>query len=771
MKKSATKPDSRLDLAKIAPGAHFHMVGICGVGMAGVAALLAARGYRVTGCDSAPNHLADWLRARAIEVHEGHDAAHLDPAVDVVVRSTAVLAQAPEIVAADGAGVPVYQRGEVLPALLEGRTSIVVTGTHGKSTTAGFVAQMLDHADCAPDYCLGCEVPALEGVAAGRDSDVIVAEGDESDGTIRRYAPDILVVTNVEFDHMEHFDDVAAFEECFRCVAARTRRCVVCCADDARAVSVCSGAQEVLTYALDSVADVRGIRVEGSDELIVQRGTTRLGALTLPAPGRHNALNALAAVTAGLAYGLDFEAIAAGLATAELPRRRFETLIEAGDLRVVSDYAHHPTEIRALLDMTQHLSFERRLVVYQPHRYTRTRALADDFPAAFDGADEVILTPVYAACEEPLRGGTSWDLYACFRRLSGVRVSMADSLEQAEAYVRRILRPGDLLLIVGAGDVETIGHHLREDLAVQDPPALNPVPGLLAGIRQLALADTAIRQDEPLGPKTTLKVGGRADILLDVGVEQDLASILGWAHAGDVPVHIMGAGSNVLVSDLGVRGLVVRLIGNPFREIEGGTDEVRVGARVSNRALLSWAENNDCQGFDFLEGIPGTVGGAMRMNAGAWGGETANRVKWVRCLAMDGKSFTFNRAELDFQYRGCPALADKIVVQVGFSMSGANGADVDREEIAARRAWWKQIRSAGSVFRNPDGAVAGELIERAGLKGCTVGGARIFETHANVIATVDGARAADVRALIERARRDVKDQFDVELQPEVVFLQ
>lgn len=771
MKKSATKPDQRPDLEAIAPGTHFHLVGICGIGMAGVAALLAARGYRVSGCDRAPNHLADWLRARDIELHAGHDPAHLDPSVDIVVRSTAVPADAPEIAAACAAGIRVYRRGEILAALLAGRLSVVVTGTHGKSTTAGFITQMFAGAGCAPDYCIGCEVPGLDGVAAARGSDVIVVEGDESDGTIRLYEPELLVVTNVEYDHMEHFDDVASFEDCFRHVAARTRQCVVCCADDARAVSVCADAKRVLTYALDADADVRGKRVAGGDKLVVSQGSTELGSLTLPAPGRHNALNALAAVCAGLAHGLDFDSMATALATAALPRRRFETLIDSGGIRIISDYAHHPTEISALLDITESLSFTRRIVVYQPHRYTRTRALVEDFPAAFDGADEVILTPVYAASEEPLRGGTSWDLYSCFRRLSAVRVSMADSLEQAEAYIRRMLTPGDLLLIVGAGDVETIGERLRADLDSYGPAGLNPVPRLLDGIAQLALEDTEIRENEPLGPKTTLKVGGQADILLDVRAERDLAAILRWTHANDVCVHILGAGSNILVSDLGVRGLVVRLIGENFREIQVAADELRVGARVSNRALLSWAEKNDCHGFEFLEGIPGTIGGAMRMNAGAWGGETANRVRWVRCLAMDGNVFSFDRSELDFQYRACPVLADKIVVEVGFSMTRSAGADVDRAEIASRREWWKQIRSAGSVFRNPDGAFAGELIERAGLKGCAVGGARIYETHANVIATVDGARASDVRALIERARNEVKDQFEVELQPEVVFLQ
>ncbi|MEI8122512.1 MAG: UDP-N-acetylmuramate--L-alanine ligase, partial [bacterium] len=374
-----------------------HMVGICGVGMAGLAVLLKARGFRVTGCDTMVNKLAGWLRERGIEVHDQHSQEHITDAVAWVVRSAAVPESSDEIKTALSRGIPIFKRGEVLPALLADSPSVAVAGTHGKTTTATFIAQVFSLAGLAPSFCIGGEVAPLGGVAGIGSGGMTVVEADESDGTLALYAPEIAVVTNVEFDHMEHFAGIEAFEDCFRTFVRQTRRLVIYCADDPRALRICSAQPHSLSYGFSESATLRAIITNESataSQFEVAFREKPLGRFTVSAPGRHNILNALACLGVGLEYGLSTEILRNGLEKAVLPRRRFERIIDRDDLAVISDYAHHPSEIAALVSAARHLGRGRILAVFQPHRYTRTLALGSDYPAAFEGLDEIVLCPV-----------------------------------------------------------------------------------------------------------------------------------------------------------------------------------------------------------------------------------------------------------------------------------------------------------------------------------------------------------------------------------------
>ncbi len=444
-----------------------HFAGIGGVGMAGLAQLLASRGYTVSGCDSTPGRVTDWLRQRGVAVQYGHDAAHLTPELAWLVRTPAVAADAPEILAAQARGLPVLARGVVLPALLKTFPfAIAIAGTHGKTTTTAMTAQLLQAAGLAPAFAIGGEVDSLGGVAAAGAGRYVVVEADESDGTLALYAPDIAVVTNIEFDHMEHFRGEPELMECFQRFIQQARR-VLFCADDPRASTLCAGGR---SYGFADGAEFRATNIEltafASDFDLLHRGT-KIGRLHLPVPGRHNIQNALAACA--VAHTI-FQTLETGAGTFSEAwknpmkmfqslekfcpaRRRFEVVSEAGGVLVISDYAHHPTEIRALIAAARGLG--RRLVaVFQPHRYTRTLALGAEFPAAFDGVAEVVLAPVYAASEAPLAGGTSHDLARHFAQTGAPKLREVESLEAAWFYLRDRLRNGDALLIVGAGDVE-----------------------------------------------------------------------------------------------------------------------------------------------------------------------------------------------------------------------------------------------------------------------------------------------------------------------------
>jgi len=458
-KPSVADRDRVSALLRSGPGA-VHMIGIAGVGMAGLAYLLQAVGWRVTGCDvAATGSICSWLSTAGINVLVGHSVSHIDENTDFVIRTTAVAASSCEVERAEELEIPVFQRGVVLSALVGQRNSIAVSGTHGKTTTAAMIAQILAASSCQPDFCIGGEVVALGGVAGVGDGSVLVVEADESDGTVSLYSPDIAVITNIEYDHMEHFSDREEVEDCFRSFLAQARKTIVYCADDEGATRICRTHAQAFSYGF-SEADYRGTDVmEGAESVTfsVDHGQERLGELTVPVGGRHNALNALGACAVAIECGCKFSDIRRGLQNFVPVRRRFERIGEVKGVTIYSDYAHHPTEIRAVIDTAKRLSYRRLVAIFQPHRFTRTRALGVDFPPAFVGVDEVILCPVYAASEAPLSGGTSRDLLEHFRLDGRIVIRLAESLKDAWAIASELTMAGDVLLLIGAGDVEQIG--------------------------------------------------------------------------------------------------------------------------------------------------------------------------------------------------------------------------------------------------------------------------------------------------------------------------
>ncbi len=766
---------------------HVHCLGVCGVGLAGLAFHLRAAGWTVTGCDAAAgSRMAAWLAARGVAVLAGHAPEHL-AGVDWVVHSAAVPPDQPELQAARAAGLPVFRRGAVLAAWLRGWTAAAVCGTHGKTTTAAMLAQILRQCGAAPAWCIGGECPALDGVAGLGDSRICVAEADESDGTLADYTPDVTVLTNVEFDHAEHYANLDELRACFAAILRQTRRRVIYCADDPGAAALAGSLPHGISYGFTPGAAVRGADLR-DDGRMLRMQMTAPGApaaeIILPVAGRHNALNALAACAAAQALGCAPAAAARALAQFVPVRRRFETIAARDGVRVFSDYAHHPTEVAAAISVLCGLPAvqagagaprRRRVVVFQPHRYSRTRALAEAFPAAFAGVDELLLAPVYAASESPVAGGTIWDLYAAFRRAPAAPPRLlAGELPKLWEYLRRALTADADLLVLGAGDVERLAGWAAASLVPgQSGTDLNPLYGWQTSLAQLGLsAATRWQTWENLAACTTLRVGGPADILLDAGSLPDLTAVLRWAAANRVPVTCLGAGSNVLVSDLGVRGLVLRLAGDDFRQVQRtAPDQIQAGAGMRLADLTAWCAAQGLAGLEFLHGIPGTLGGALRMNAGAWGAEIGSRVLQAHCLDLTGAASMIAGPDLDFAYRACRALESKLAVAATLRVDPDAPPAIRRRlaEIAARRRRQHWGASAGSVFRNPPGDYAGRLLEAAGCKGLSVGGARVAEAHANVIKADPGATAADVRALVEIVKKRVQFRFGVELVREIVY--
>ncbi len=448
---------------------HAHFVGIGGIGMSGIAELLLNLGFGVSGSDARATDITARLRTLGATIHEGHAPAHIGE-TDVVVISAAVRADNPEVVEAQRRGIPVIARAEMLAELMRLKFSIAVAGAHGKTTTTSMIAVVLEHAGLDPTAVIGGRLSAFGSNARLGRGEYLVTEADESDRSFLLLWPTLAVVTNIDHEHMESYGSFESLCDAFLEFANRTPFYggVVACADDPHvAAMVPQLRRKATTYGLDREADVTATDIELGPfgvRATVHHAGTRLGPLALKVPGRHNLLNALAAVSVALTLGVPFTDITAGLAAFQGAERRFQHCGEAGGVLVIDDYGHHPTEVRAVLAAAQTALNRRIVVLFQPHRYSRTAHLLDDFGPAFLGADEVVLTDIYPAGEDPIPGVTVDALAASMRR-AGVPVTVAPSLADATAEVVRRARAGDAVITLGAGSIGSVPPRLLERLA------------------------------------------------------------------------------------------------------------------------------------------------------------------------------------------------------------------------------------------------------------------------------------------------------------------
>jgi len=452
-----------------------HFVGIGGIGMSGIAELLANLGYDVSGSDARRSETTGRLETRfGIKVHEGHAATHVADA-DVVVVSSAVRVTNPEIEEARRLGIPVIPRAEMLAELMRLRFSIAVAGSHGKTTTTSMIAFMLERAGLDPTAVIGGRLSVFGSNARLGRGEYMVAEADESDRSFLLLWPSIAVITNIDREHMDSYGSFAELQQTFVDFANKVPfyGSVVACADDPNLAPLLPQLRRrAIAYGLDSdSAELRGSSVElgaFGGRCVVhrrgRRGDERLGALELVVPGRHNLQNALAAVAVGDCIGLDFARVSTALREFHGAERRFERLGEYGGVLVVDDYGHHPTEIAAVLAAARATLDRRIIVAFQPHRYSRTKQLLDEFGAAFAEADEIVLTDIYGAGEEPIEGVTVEALAEAIRSRSGRPVQLARPLEAVVPALLRLVRPGDVVITLGAGSIGSLPKALVDAL-------------------------------------------------------------------------------------------------------------------------------------------------------------------------------------------------------------------------------------------------------------------------------------------------------------------
>jgi UDP-N-acetylmuramate--alanine ligase len=443
-----------------------HVVGIGGSGMSAIAEVLAGMGHRVSGSDLRPSPGLDRLAGLGVQVFVGHDAANLGPPndiVDAVAISTAVPADNPEVVAARARSVPVLARSAVLAAICAERRTVAVSGTHGKTTTSSLLALGLVGAGLRPSFVVGGEIIGLGSGARWDDGDWLVVEADESDGTFLALPCDTAMVTSLEADHLEHYGSFEVLEAAFdRFLGDATGNRLVC-ADDPGAAAL-GRRHGALSYGTSSSADMRMVEVVGGRSSVrfdlLDHGRP-LGEVEVPLPGLHNARNAAGAVTAALLAGAPFSSVTAAVAGSAGVGRRFQVRGERRGVTFVDDYAHLPGEVAAALSAARDGRWERIVCVFQPHRYSRTAALWRDFGSSFAIADLLLVTDVYPAGEAP-RSGVSGKLIvdAVLGREADAAVTYVPLRSELVARLREVLRPGDLCLTLGAGDLTTLADEL-----------------------------------------------------------------------------------------------------------------------------------------------------------------------------------------------------------------------------------------------------------------------------------------------------------------------
>lgn len=736
--------------------------------MAPLAAWMARSGYPVCGYDDdLKEPVRRFLENEGVPVRDFLFAEEVG-SFATVVFSSAVGPGHPLLRAAREAGARCLRRGEMLAEMARGRRLIAVAGSHGKTTTTGMILSAVRHsgvgANVIPGGLFGD--PSVSAVQCS-ESDWLVAEIDESDGTIKSFAPEISVILNLDWDHADFYDTAEALEDAFEELAARTSGQVLVPFGPG-----CGGLRE--RFRKNSRAEVLSFGAGGDFDLRETPDGPRLGGRfpemrlgDVPA-GAFNRTNGAAALAVlhllGAPIGADALSGFGGMA------RRQQVLRWHPEVSVVADYAHHPTEIRALLGWLRTMAPERRLtVVFQPHRYSRTRQFKEAFADVLGGADELFLLPVYPAHESEAEGGRTEDLVAAFP---------GEAPEVLESGPRGLRRLGAAagggprtFAFVGAGDIEGFA----AAFAALADSGFDEAEAWERFLRPRVSAECVLRRDESLAAKTTMRVGGAARFYAEPANLTDLRALLGAARLFGAPVFCLGRGSNLVVADEGFDGLVVRFSGGAWRQVTAlPGDRLWASAGVRLKEICGYAARRGLCGFEFLEGIPGSVGGALRMNAGAMGSWVFDVVERVRFLDTEGRLRDLPAEAFHFGYRRVEELDAGIAL--GAVLRSAE--TTEEPDIRRRMDSYATIRkssqprgpSAGCIFKNPEGEYAGRLIDQCGLKGLSVGGASVSEVHGNFIVNRGGASASDVIALVRRVRNEIRARRGVELEPEVLLL-
>ncbi|MFV0415534.1 MAG: UDP-N-acetylmuramate--L-alanine ligase [Chthoniobacterales bacterium] len=739
---------------------NIHLIGVAGSGMSGIASLLLALGHNISGSDRVETEETKRLAKKGLNFYLSQNARNI-AGKDLVIYSSAVGNGNAEFDEAKRLSIPLIRRAEALASLLNSRNGIIMCGMHGKTTTSSMAAWVLSHAELKPSHYIGAEIPIL-GSNARWDSEgeYFVAEGDESDGTLVNYHPEHCILLNIEPEHLDFYRDLDAIDAVFKQLLDQNRGKIIYCSDDPGASRLAASRTQAVSYGHDPNADFRitdlrhesfrpRFRVWKKDEL--------LGEVELGVPGDHNALNALAVIALGVELGVDFEPLAKALSEFRGAKRRFETKYEDEHNIIIDDYGHHPTEIEATLKTARSGPWRRIHLLFQPHRYTRTQVLQEKFGPCFSGADQTFITTIYPASETPIDGVDGSLLVAAAQRHGNPHVTYEPNLATLHQKVGPSIQDGDLILTLGAGNIHEVAPRIADDLACR------------AKLRSI-MGPGEIRLHEPLSKHTTMRVGGPARFWVEPETETGFTDLVRYCFDQEIPFMTIGRGSNLLIRDGGFPGVVAHLVRGDFSKISIDNNEITAGVGVRLKQLVGFARKSGLGGFEWMEGIPGSLGGSLRMNAGAMGRQTFEQVKRIRYCDRDGNIFSESPEQIEIHYRNVPMLADHYALSAVLSGTPDDAESIDKKLKTAeekRKSSQPIAASAGCIFKNPESIPAGKLVEELGLKNFAVGAARVSDVHGNFIVNDGGATAEEIIRLIEKIQTTAKKERGIDLQTEV----
>ncbi len=513
------KPASELDLPKFLTREQhrIHLIGVAGSGMSGIAALLLELGHNVSGSDKVTTLETDRLQRLGLRFFPQHRTQDASDA-ELIVFSSAIKIDNPILMSVRDSGEPVVRRAEALAAIMRGKRGVVIAGMHGKTTTSAMIAHVLREGGLHPSHYVGAEIPIL-GTNAHWDprGEYFVAEGDESDGTLRCFHPEHSLILNIEEEHLDFYVDLVAIQKVFAQLIQQTSGTVFYNVDDANTAQLCAKRKGAISFGFCEKADYCAADVELRDfasVFCVHRRGEPLGEAVLNVPGQHNIQNAIGVIALATELGISFEKVVASLRKFEHARRRFEIKYESDRFLLVDDYAHHPTEIRATLKTARSTGRKRVLTMFQPHRYSRTKALRKEFGCAFDDADRVVVTDVYPASEAPIPGISGETIANEIATYGHCGVSYQPRLERVHRDVGNMLDSGDLVLSLGAGNIHEQLSVLAADLVIAEK------------LKVIVGEEGDVRLCEPLSKHTTLRVGGPAQFWVEPCNENAFAELI-----------------------------------------------------------------------------------------------------------------------------------------------------------------------------------------------------------------------------------------------------
>jgi UDP-N-acetylmuramate--alanine ligase len=733
--------------------ATYFFIGVGGMGMAPLSIYLRELGHTVYGWDdhlntlftSKKNPVQRWLKLAGVSLFDDLKTAvkYLKhTGIETVVYSSAISKEHPLRRAAESLGLRCIRRGACLAELAKNRKLVAVVGSHGKTTTAGMLISSLTQSGLTFDYVLGglFRDPCMPPAAAKTQSEWLVAEVDESDGTIDLFLPEITAVINIDWDHPGYYQNEAMVDAAFRGLFERTKSGLVFPQDNTRLEALMQNLDVTLHSAkpVDTFSDFNAINAG-----VALQTLSAMGVPLSEKPFAH------------------FDGIA----------RRQDVLYQSDSFVALADYAHHPAELDALM-IALRKEYKNITVVFQPHRYTRTALYSKEFADVLTSADRAYLLEVYAASEPFKLDATA---NAIFKH--DVQQKIVDwTHDIPQNFFDELLHEKagkkSALVFIGAGsEIEILAQEWKNkalERAVEkgfDPSSLQP----------LLSPETFLKQNEPLGVRTTLRVGGPARFFAEPANQADLTTLIQAANLSHTDHFVLGRGSNLIVPDAGFDGLVISLKHPCWQYLKRIDDRhLWVGAGLRLKELCGQAATLGLAGFEFLEGIPGTVGGALRMNAGAMGSWMFNLVERVEWMDRQGQCHISERSELSVEYRCCTQIAEGIALRALLRVPDVASSTFIRTKLEAygaqRKASQPREASAGCMFKNPPGDYAGRLIESCGLKGYAVGEAEVSNLHANFLINTGKASATDAITLMESIRARVKEATGISLEPEIIVL-